>query len=70
MTAPAIGRSLATLADGPILDGRNRYLACLMAKVEPRFKIFRGAKVVQFILSANLPSRQLSTTRRAIAADR
>ena len=37
-----------------ILDGRNRYRACLAAGVEPTLTPFRGDDPVAFVISANL----------------
>ena len=56
--------------DGRIIDGRNRYRACLEAKVEPRFKTFEEPddKLLDFVLSLNSHRRQLNETMRAMAA--
>jgi hypothetical protein len=50
------------LYDGKILDGRNRYRACLKARIEPRFRDYRGNDPLAFIISLNLPSPQRITT--------
>jgi ParB-like chromosome segregation protein Spo0J len=58
------------LYQGKILDGRNRYLACQKAGVEPDFWEYEGDTPVQFVLSLNLKRRHLTIPQRAaIAAD-
>jgi hypothetical protein len=45
--------------DGMILDGRNRYVACQIAGVEPRFVPFDGTvgrDPLEFVISRNLSS--------------
>jgi DNA-binding Lrp family transcriptional regulator len=50
-----------TLYQGKILEGRHRYRACLRAKVEPRFKQFKGddAAATAFVVSRNIHRRHL-----------
>lgn len=54
-----------TTHNGMILDGGNRYRACIEAGVTPSFKKFDGASVVTFVLSANLHRRHLSAGQQA-----
>ena len=55
-------REPITLYDGAVLDGRNRYRACLNRKIEPRFETFGGteAEALAFVISKNIRRRQLS----------
>jgi hypothetical protein len=53
------------LHDEMVLDGGNRYRACQVAGVEPRFVQFSGGSIGQFVLSANLHRRHLSTGQQA-----
>lgn len=53
------------LFDGMVLDGGNRYRACQVADVEPRFAQFTGDSVVAFVLSANLHRRHMSPGQQA-----
>lgn len=53
------------LHDEMVLDGGNRYRACQAAGVEPRFIQFSGDSAVQFVLSANLHRRHMSTGQQA-----
>lgn len=58
-----------------ILDGRNRYLACLLAKVEPEFEYYEGDpdnadEIAMYVVSHNLARRNLTFEQRALCARR
>jgi ParB-like chromosome segregation protein Spo0J len=55
-------REPITLYQGRILEGRNRYRACLRAKVKPRFEKFKGneAAATAFVISRNIHRRHLT----------
>lgn len=53
------------LFDDMVLDGGNRYRACQVADVEPRFVQFTGDSIVSFVLSANLHRRHMSAGQQA-----
>ena len=53
-------------AEGRILDGRNRYAACKLGGVEPRFETYDGDDPDAYALSTNITRRHLSTGARAI----
>jgi hypothetical protein len=55
--------------EGMILDGRNRYLACERAGVEPTFTDYEGDDPLGQVNSLNL-SRDLTGAQRAIVAAR
>ncbi len=62
--------NIVTTPDGLILEGRNRYLACLKAGVEPRFETIRELpdKWLDFVISKNVHRRQLTRSQCALAA--
>jgi hypothetical protein len=67
-------REPIVLLDDAILDGRNRYRACLAAGLEPRFEQWKPRDerdtAVAFVLSRNLVRRPLSESQRAMVAAR
>lgn len=54
--------------DGVLIDGRNRWAACQVAGVDPRFEMLNGQDPVAYILSANVNRRHLTKGQRAMAA--
>lgn len=57
-----------TLLDGRILDGRNRYRACMELGIEPTFQEFTGDDPLAFVYSMNLHRRHLTPAQRAAYA--
>jgi len=58
------------LYDGKILDGRNRYRACLLKGVNPHVMETRVADPAAFVASMNLHRRHLSEEQRGMIAAR
>lgn len=58
-------RQPIVLHNDMILDGGNRYRACLQAGVQPHFEHYEGESIVAFVLSANLHRRHLSAGQQA-----
>ncbi len=57
------------LYEGKILDGRNRYLACPMADVEPRFTEWDGeGSPLEWVISENMVRRHLTSSQKAVLA--
>jgi ParB-like chromosome segregation protein Spo0J len=56
------------LYEGKVLDGRNRYRACVKAKVEPSFRDYDGNDPLAFVVSLNLKRRHLNASQLAFVA--
>jgi ParB-like chromosome segregation protein Spo0J len=59
------------LCDGKILDGRNRYRACLAAGVEPEFDVMSWTdpdKWMSYVAATNLQRRHLTDQQRVVIA--
>jgi site-specific DNA-methyltransferase (adenine-specific) len=57
--------------DGSILDGRNRYRACELAGIEPKFEPANcNGSPATFVWSLNEKRRHLNPGQRAMAADK
>ena len=56
--------------DGRIIDGRNRYRACIGAGVEPKTQTYIGPDegLLDFVVSENLRRRHLNESHRAMVA--
>lgn len=61
-------REPIALLDGMILDGRNRYMACKMASVEPMVEEVEVEYPTQYVISKNLHRRHLTSAQRAAIA--
>lgn len=55
--------------EGKILDGRNRYLACKRANIEPLVKAWKGTDPYVFVAQQNLIRRHLSLPQAADIAE-
>lgn len=58
------------LYQGKIIDGRNRYIACLETGVKPIFREYEGTEsnLIDFVISLNLVRRHLNTSQKACLA--
>jgi hypothetical protein len=52
------------MVDGLIIDGRNRYRACIEAGIEPTFIPYRGDDPGAFVVSANIHRRHLDAGQK------
>lgn len=57
-----------TIYQEKILDGRNRYTACRILNIEPRFVQFEGddEAALEYVISKNLARRHLNESQRAM----
>lgn len=57
------------LLGGKVLDGRNRWLACKMAGIEPRTRNFKGtpSQAIEFVWSTNVHRRHMNSGQVAMA---
>lgn len=57
---------------GQIIDGRNRYRACLKVGVKPQFREWTGTydSIVDYVVKDNLKRRHLSKSQRSIVASK
>jgi hypothetical protein len=63
-------RESIKLLDGKILDGRNRYRACLLANCNPKLETVSVDDPVAYVLSLNLHRRHLTPSQASMCAAR
>lgn len=65
-------REPIVIFDGQILDGRNRWKACMEVGVEPKTRVHRGSEesALALVVSLNLKRRQLDESQRDMVAAR
>ncbi|HPZ75109.1 MAG TPA: DNA methyltransferase [Candidatus Pacearchaeota archaeon] len=58
------------LHEGKILDGRNRYNACLKLGIKPKMKDYDGENLdpLSFVISKNIKRRHLTASQKALLA--
>jgi N6-adenosine-specific RNA methylase IME4 len=58
------------LHDNQIIDGRNRFRACIDSDTQPHFREYDGeeSQLIPFVVSMNLHRRHLSESQRAMVA--
>ena len=62
-------REAIVLHEGKILDGRNRYAACVEVGVEPMTREWdQRGDALSYVVSKNLSRRHLDESQRAIVA--
>jgi hypothetical protein len=61
-------RETIVLFHGQILDGRNRYRACILKDIEPRYREELPPDPYAFVVSANIHRRHLDASQRAMIA--
>ncbi len=63
-------RELIKVLDGKVLDGRNRYRACIMADIKPKFETVSISDPVAYVVSLNIHRRHLTPSQLSMCAGR